>query len=247
MILNNLIVEVSQKCNLKCEHCLRGPARSTKLDVNKFNSFIRQFDYIHSLTIGGGEPSLALDVIKDVYYAFMYSGVELGNIYIVTNGTYNTMALAEMFIKFYQLCSDNEISGLGFSFDKWHNFALTTRQMDYRHVMFHKVRDLFYENGLNDSLIRKHSNLEWTEHVILKMGRAKDWGVRDLVPNEVEIYDDDTINSDIYFAANGEIYSSCDLSYTEMKPTSKFHIGNWNSDFEEAVNKYNIKINKNVQ
>jgi MoaA/NifB/PqqE/SkfB family radical SAM enzyme len=59
--LDNVIIEITRRCNMKCEHCLRGAQQ--RLDIpddvlSKFFLRIRD-SYINHLCLTGGEPSLA--------------------------------------------------------------------------------------------------------------------------------------------------------------------------------------------
>lgn len=244
MEINNLIIELSRKCNLNCAHCLRGSSRRDTIDFNKLHTFLSNINYIGDLTIGGGEPSLALKELKDLYYLLNNVGVVIGNIYIVTNGTYKIKELTEMFIEFYNICDDNEMSKLAFSFDIWHNNAMYGRT-DYRKYHFNQAYDILMQYGLEDKLI-KHSTEKWSYVSIIKMGRARDWGARELEPYNIEIgyYDGyaHLYDEQIYYTVDGLLFSSCDLSYLEMNKHSKFYIGEYNENLLNSINRYNNKL-----
>ena len=241
--IDNFIIEASRKCNLQCAHCLRGAARRDNLDTDKLCEFLYQVSYIDLLTIGGGEPALALDVLDKIYDTIRLSDTVVGNIYVVTSGTYKTMELFEWWLHMMEICDDNELSKFTFSYDKWHTWALNGYQEKRRDSNFLKIEEALMLRGIEDKLV-KHSQEEWSDIRLIKMGRAKDFGHREVTPNFIDVEEGRVTEVDMYFAANGEIYSSCDLSYVEMKPKSKFYIGRWDEDLGESIERYNDKLYK---
>ena len=58
MELNNVVIEVTRNCQLWCAHCLRGDAQNITISKEILDDFLSQVDWIYTLTITGGEPSL---------------------------------------------------------------------------------------------------------------------------------------------------------------------------------------------
>ena len=54
----NLAIEVTRKCNMHCAHCMRGDAQNADISEGKLSKFLSQVNFIGSLTITGGEPTL---------------------------------------------------------------------------------------------------------------------------------------------------------------------------------------------
>lgn len=240
----NLIVEATRKCNMSCSHCCRGNAQNKSLDINKLQSFLRGIDYVSTLTIGGGEPTLVMDVLKEIKQVLCWSDTTIGSIYIVTNGKKNVLPLAEWFLDMRNIMDDNELSSLGFSFDHWHNENMYNKR-DYRKQHFYDVEELFMAHGIEES-VRKHSDEKWTYSNLIKMGRSLYSGHREIKPEllEIEDYDDNKTISEgeVYFTFDGEIYSNCNLSYKEMNTKSGFYIGNYTDNLIDKVEEYNKKV-----
>ena len=82
--INDVVIEMTRRCNMTCDHCLRGPMQKkdqTKENIDKFFSHV---DGIGSITFTGGEPSLVPDLIEYARQSAERNGVEIGNFYIVT-------------------------------------------------------------------------------------------------------------------------------------------------------------------
>jgi|SaaInlLV_10m_DNA_2_1039722.scaffolds.fasta_scaffold15292_2 hypothetical protein len=241
----NFVVEITRKCNLQCSHCCRGNAQNKNLDIQKLDSFLRHVDYISTLTIGGGEPSLALDTLEKLRWMFNYNRTKVGNIFVVTNGKYRTVALAEWYYDFYiNVANENEVSSFGFSFDQWHNWEMTGT--DHRKRHFWEVSDLFEQYGIGEPV--KHSDEKWSYDSLIAQGRSKYNGNRTIGPEILQIKSysdiDEVSEGEIYFTHDGQIYSNCNLSYETMKKSSPFHVCQWDkgSGFIEKVREYNRKF-----
>ncbi|MGN0141865.1 MAG: radical SAM protein [Roseburia sp.] len=64
-----LYLLVNEKCNLKCEFCIRGAGHDGQLDLNEFEKILRRNNFSkYVLMISGGEPSLyyALPELIDI-------------------------------------------------------------------------------------------------------------------------------------------------------------------------------------
>ena len=61
--VNNLIIEITRKCNMNCEHCLRGNSQNIDVNFEHVEKLFSQIDYISTLSFGGGEPVRARETI----------------------------------------------------------------------------------------------------------------------------------------------------------------------------------------
>jgi len=127
-VLDDLVVEVTRKCNLACKHCLRGPAQNKDLNIEGFKKDFKkniekyiEGDYINSITFTGGEPFLNIDTMKEVFdYITKEKEINIGNFYIVTNGTKFSIKALNLLTYFYESCVDNGISMLKISNSPYH-------------------------------------------------------------------------------------------------------------------------------
>ena len=63
MRINNLIIEVTRKCQLKCPHCLRGDTEQIDIETKYINQLLHNVTEINQLTFTGGEPFLNIEAI----------------------------------------------------------------------------------------------------------------------------------------------------------------------------------------
>ena len=82
--VNNLIVEVTRRCNMSCDHCLRGCSQDFDLNLDYVESLFKDIGYISTLTITGGEPSLAVDKILGIIESAKRNDVGIGDFYMAT-------------------------------------------------------------------------------------------------------------------------------------------------------------------
>lgn len=119
--LSEVMIEVTRRCNMTCEHCLRGEQQSLDIDLAYIDILFSKIDYISSLAITGGEPSLNVDAINYIVEASKRHSVYIDNFYLATNGKNVSNDFLLSLINLYCICSDNEISGVKVSNDIYHD------------------------------------------------------------------------------------------------------------------------------
>lgn len=87
MHIKYLSLEITRKCNLKCEHCLRGDSRNESMSNQTISNVFKDVKEIDQILLSGGEPLLAIDQIRDVIIAIKENGILVHDIAIVTNCT----------------------------------------------------------------------------------------------------------------------------------------------------------------
>ena len=55
-----LSIMVTGRCNMTCEHCLRGDPVPDDISDNVLNEFFSKTKFISELILSGGEPTLAI-------------------------------------------------------------------------------------------------------------------------------------------------------------------------------------------
>lgn len=86
LYIQNLAPIITERCNLKCAHCMRGT--STSKDMK--DEVIEQLGQIHSignLTICGGEPTLALPTLEKLLTFIVDNRIGLDALTMTINGT----------------------------------------------------------------------------------------------------------------------------------------------------------------
>ena len=56
--VRSLILEVTRRCNMCCDHCLRGDAQDLDMQKETVDALLEQVGSIGGVTFSGGEPLL---------------------------------------------------------------------------------------------------------------------------------------------------------------------------------------------
>ncbi len=255
--INSLVIEASRKCNMKCQHCLRGAAQRKTISNHHVRKMLELVDYASSLTIGGGEPTLAMDTLEYIRQCVIYGNCDIGNFFMVTNGkSINVAELADYFARMHMICDDNEISGVPFSFDPYHTETFTWAQKEKRDRNYEKLKEtLEYEYGLGENssgkdYVWKHSNEEMSTRNLKSEGRAKEFGYSDTPVytfEEDEYGDTVSFNeTELYLSSTGQIVAGCNWSYHNIDHKKEIQIAhiddlNCTDDLIAAIREYNKK------
>lgn len=214
MNIDNLIIEVTRKCNMTCAHCLRGTAQNKEIKKETISKFLlnNKIEYISTITFTGGEPSLNTQAIKDFILICKENNIEVGNFYIATNGKQENEEFLRACLDLYLFCSDNEMSQVQVSRSDFHN------EQDENWIK--KLSCLKFANE------RENINYE----MVISEGKGKELNelngtidtARKIKPEPLTL-EEDHIEGEIYLNVNGDICTSCDLSYIRQ---NKLKIGN---------------------
>lgn len=82
-----LSIEVTQQCNLNCEHCMKGKSRNNKITKEVVEKIFEDIIYVNTLVFTGGEISLAYDEIKMIIDIIKSKKIVVEKYQIVLNGT----------------------------------------------------------------------------------------------------------------------------------------------------------------
>ena len=86
LYIQNLGLIITEQCNLKCMHCMRGVATSKNMKEEVIEK-LNQIDSIGNLTVCGGEPTLALPTVEKVLTFIVDNHIGLDNLTMTINGT----------------------------------------------------------------------------------------------------------------------------------------------------------------
>ena len=235
--IDSLIVEVTRRCNMRCEHCLRGEPQNKSMKIKYVDSLFSKINTIGSITFTGGEPSLVPHIIRNIIRSANSYGVDIGNFYIATNAKKITKSFLETITYVYNCCSDNEISHIVYSNDRYHE------SQTYKQI--YKLEEWAeYEMGNSDLVSPRISKKYAFEPLIIREGRAS-WGEKENKREKFRFeYYDDNINimdEPIYLNCNGYIIAGCDWSYeSQNKKEHKIcHVKDFSS---KMVSKYNRSV-----
>lgn len=216
LVIDQLVVEVTRRCNMRCAHCLRRDAQDVDLDERYVRALLDQTASISSVTFTGGEPSLAVPVMRRFYELAAAASVTPYSFYVVTNGAENQLELATCCLEMYAASEDRDVCGVALSVDDYHD---ATRQSDIvRALTFYRDdKELFYSQRTHRVEPRRGHADEW----VMPVGRAGDNGLgraeRDSDAKfSVDECGDDISVETLYLACDGRVYPDVDLSYDAM-------------------------------
>ena len=226
--IKDLMIEVTRKCNLQCAHCLRGDAQNININPEILKPIFNKIDYISTLCITGGEPSLNIKGMKDILCLLKEYNVEIGNFYLVTNGLINQLELLHVVIDYIDYCTENEITGIAISHGTFHETYIDEINSPLKYLKF-------FSDDKEDPDYNQ----------IIGEGRGKDFTDKKPICNEIFDVDyyDYTINiyDMFYINAIGQVLTSCDLSYNSQDKLSKYHVKD-NLLFEKILSDSGLEI-----
>ena len=216
MELFNLIFEVTRRCNLCCEHCLRGEAQNMDMTKETVDKVLDRVESISSLTLSGGEPTLNIPIIRYIFSEIRRREIPLGSFYVVTNGITNQMELAQLLLENISYCNEPEICGVAVSTDIFHDNDKEAETSPLHYLTFcnkdKEMGDYYGGKGIiqrgraqNFAGGRKEDPIIGFEGGVVEYNRNRDclW-----------------IDGEFYVSAAGEICADCDLSYEMMQDYS---------------------------
>jgi hypothetical protein len=218
-IASSLVIELTRRCNMNCAHCLRGCAQSIDISKKTINKVLKQYTNISTLTLTGGEPSLVPELIKYTVDRIIELGIDLGCLYIVTNGKVYSQKMVNAMRKAYAYSYEPDLCGLCVSVDDYHDGTHANNRYRYMDEPF------FHTDKEQKDLSR----------YLINEGNAYDNGIgrRNLIvdtelKDEYVTIDEDCLNIDdylVYVNALGDVLLNCDVSYQHQ---SDYMLGNVN-------------------
>lgn len=97
---NNVVIEITRRCNMCCAHCLRGDAENVDIQEKYIDAFLDSFSnggYIGTIIFTGGEISLNIPAIRYILKAVKCDGAR--EILAATGLGAETSAEMKKFIK----------------------------------------------------------------------------------------------------------------------------------------------------
>lgn len=235
--IDNLILEITRKCNMKCRHCLRGNCQNKNITKELMEKVLSQINSIHCVVFGGGEPTLNLDAISDFIEIANLYNVEVGNFYIVTNAKVFKQRLINLCEELWNFCFDNEISGLAISDDLFHREWRNEEKFKLNKSRY--LYDEEYDEPRPYVCFHKEVSDSTAYEGLIKMGRADENCIANrnksvyLPYVDQQEFKDETymnvLDGDLYISYDGRIFPDCDLSY-KIIDSNKFLLGNINNE-----------------
>jgi len=195
MYLQDVIIEVTRRCQLKCAHCLRGKAKNIDIPKEHIRTMLKQVKEISSITFTGGEPSLNTDAILYCLKVCKEFDISVESFYIATNGQNISERFVIACLKWYNYCWEKDLCQVCISTDPYHRKSENTL---LEGLSFFKTRGV--GNLINEGYAKKNQI-----------------GVKDNEEDEVTFNEDGIEEGMIYLNCLGEIVNGCDWSYKSQK------------------------------
>ena len=212
LYLSQLILEVTRRCNMACDHCLRGDAQAIDMSTDVIDRVLDSVTGhgISTVTFTGGEPTLNVPAIQYFVDQVKARRIGVGSFYVVTNGKVESLPLLHALIDLYAHCDEPEMSGLVISTDDYHEGVDDPR--------IYKALKFFNAEGHGPS----------DNRYVIQEGRALENGIgeRESKPEswELDVNDDYvSVNSTLHVSANGNVICGCDYSFETI---DRDHVGN---------------------
>lgn len=122
LIIHDLCIETTRRCNMACAHCMRGDAMNRDLDPALLDKLFSRLSGIGNVTPTGGEPSLNPAALLQIRDAILKYNIPVAGVYLVTNGKEITDEFLHNFLSLLLATEmDPEVSGLALSQDMFHD------------------------------------------------------------------------------------------------------------------------------
>jgi len=207
MEINNLVIELTRRCNMTCDHCLRGDIQDKDITYDILSSLLAENDitYIQSVIFTGGEPSLYGQGITDFIDLCVYNDITIGTFYMTVNGKECSDAFLSVLEDLYDFCTNKAQSKVDISRTMFHTGQDEDIVTKLKTLSFVYEREEFMESG------------DFTG--IRRQGRGEDSTFvegEESIPQELIYASGDNISGILYLNVNGDICAGCDLSYTNQ-------------------------------
>lgn len=216
--VHDLIFEVTRKCNMQCDHCLRGHAENKDLTKEIVDKVLDQIDCIDCLNFTGGEVTLNVEIIRYIIDQIIERKIEVYDFFIATNGKIYSDELINAILDLYAYradtwnCDDNECCSLVLSKDEFHEPISKIHEAKLRSFVFFKDFKIRTYNGIG----------------IISKGLALENGIGTRISSidecSCEVYDENKIYETLYINVNGDIFFDCDMSYDEQRELQEFNV-----------------------
>jgi len=87
MHINDMILEITRMCTLRCEHCLRGERRNEFMSSETIYNTFKDINSVKRIVISGGEPLLAIKEIEEIINIVKTRNIKIDEVLLITNCT----------------------------------------------------------------------------------------------------------------------------------------------------------------
>lgn len=200
--VSSLVLEVTRRCNMQCEHCMRGAAQNLDMNLEIIDKLFESGIEFSGVTFTGGDPSLFPEAIQYFVDRLKYYERTIGSFYVKTNGKKESPELAMALLQLHALTDEQGLNVLDVSRDQFHE----------------GFDEPGLYQGLSFYLSGSDRDQQYKHEQIINEGLAEEsgWGYENPRPSEFVFtdYDEEVINLEqLQVAANGNICGQCDISF----------------------------------
>lgn len=210
MRISELMIELTRKCNMRCDHCIRGASQKESISIDMIEDFLDKLEIedVGMLMFTGGEPSLYPEEITKTVELLKSKNITYSGFFIATNALSSNkdseflVALASL----YAYAEEKEMCSVRISRDEYH-VVETDKKMDelLSAFSFVEIDDSQGYELFNDGLAKEFGLYEAKKTYELESVELQINSYTDTISIE--------ISEPIYLATNGKIGIGCNFSY----------------------------------
>lgn len=220
--IESLMIEVTRRCNMLCEHCLRGTAQNIDISKEIIDKLLDNISSIGNVTFTGGEITLNLPIIEYFFEELKRRKIGCNSYWMCTNGLINQYELTKILVDHYYDMECPECNGVALSKDEFHDdIALSPIELLN---FYDSSKD---RRNIKDWLIAEGKAVENGFYAKSPYHKLE-LDITDYNENNVEI-------SELYVSALGEILVDCDYSYLCQRDVNLGTIDDLEKIINEAI------------
>lgn len=226
-----MVINITDICDMECEFCLRGDGCGRKLDLSLIPRMFEGIDQVTYITITGGEPACYVEAVMAIvdYLADHKDEIHVEGLFIITNGKNYRQELVDavktlLFIHVEREYDSETVAGsragiyrdalenLGYAFgiavsmDEYHEPISLMNYLKYRTCgVYSEVKECDYSKG-----------------GVIARGRGMYiYGAHDRSYSEFSVESEngtDMEAEEVYVTVEGKVFADCDMSY-DMEET----------------------------
>ena len=179
LILENAEIILTRKCNLKCEHCMRGDSQKIDISEDVLDSFFSKVAEVGNLCLGGGELAVVPGVVETLVDKVISNQVRVKAVNLTSNGVVFSRELTDQLLRLKDYVLECRESPWGFDMNEESPIMLRISLDDFHIAEMERVGIPFdavldnikkYQDQLGEDCVRASYGCDYD---VIKEGRAK--------------------------------------------------------------------------
>lgn len=236
--VQQLVIELTRRCNMSCPHCLRGKSQDTEIPFETAKKIIDSFDHIDSITFSGGEPTLCEDLIEKIVYYIISEKKDVNGFYMASNGKKFSIRVMTALVQLYgYIYTSNGYMDEGqccfdISLDQYHSDISEDNINMLKAFSF-----VSHRNDIPDTAVIAEGNAVENGIGVRPLNLSKrfyvTWEKDESHGNEYEL---------VYVNSKGNIFPECDFSYDTCDNLLPQVSILSNKEFDDLVEEYDALL-----